>query len=88
MSQYIQEEIIVMKSIIKALHDLPMLVKVILALPALDVVWVVYRLLRSLDKNNILGVVIAVLAIFVGLPWLWLVDILCIVLKGDVWWID
>lgn len=77
-----------MKSIIKALHDLPMLVKVILALPALDVVWVVYRLLRSLDKNNILGVVIAVLAIFVGLPWLWLVDILCIVLKGDVWWID
>ena len=88
MSQYIQEEIIVMKSIIKALHDLPMLVKVILALPALDVVWVVYRLLRSLDKNNILGVVIAVLAIFVGMPWLWLVDILCIVLKGDVWWID
>ena len=77
-----------MKSIIKALHDLPMLVKVILALPALDVVWVVYRLLRSLDKHNILGVVIAVLAIFVGLPWLWLVDILCIVLKGDVWWID
>ena len=77
-----------MKSIIKAPHDLPMLVKVILALPALDVVWVVYRLLRSLDKNNILGVVIAVLAIFVGLPWLWLVDILCIVLKGDVWWID
>ena len=43
---------------------------------------------ERLDKNNILGVVIAVLAIFVGLPWLWLVDILCIVLKGDVWWID
>ena len=77
-----------MKSIIKALHDLPMLVKIILALPALDVVWVVYRLLRSLDKNNILGVVIAVLGIFVGLPWLWLVDIICIVLKGDVWWVD
>ena len=77
-----------MKSIIKALHDLPMLVKVILALPALDVVWVVYRLLRSLDKNNILGVVIAALAIFVGLPWLWVGDIIFIVLKGDVWWID
>ncbi len=77
-----------MKSIIKALHDLPMLAKIILALPALDVVWVVYRLLRSLDKNNILGVVIAVLGIFVGLPWLWLVDIICIVLKGDVWWVD
>ena len=77
-----------MKSIIKALRDLPMLVKVILALPGLDVVWVVYRLLRSLDKNNILGVVVAALAIFVGLPWLWVVDIIFIVLKGDVWWID
>jgi len=77
-----------MKSFIKAIDDLPTLVKLILALPGLDIVWVIYRLLRSLVKNNILGVVVAVVAIIVGLPWLWLVDIICILLNGKVWWID
>ena len=77
-----------MKSFIKAIDDLPTLVKLILALPGLDIVWVIYRLLRSLVKNNILGVIVAVVAIVVGLPWLWLVDIFCILLNGKVWWVD
>ena len=77
-----------MKSFIKAIDDLPALVKLILALPGLDIVWVIYRLLRSLVKNNILGVIVAVVAIVVGLPWLWLVDIICILLNGKVWWVD
>lgn len=77
-----------MKSFIKAIDNLPTLVKLILALPGLDIVWVVYRLLRSLVKNNILGVIVAVIAIIVGLPWLWLVDIICILINGKVWWVD
>ena len=77
-----------MKSFIKAIDDLPTLVKLILALPGLDIVWVIYRLFRSLVKNNILGVIVAVVAIVVGLPWLWLVDIICILLNGKVWWVD
>ena len=77
-----------MKSFIKAIDDLPTLVKLILALPGLDIVWVIYRLLRSLVKNNILGVIVAVVAIVVGLPWLWLVDIICSLLNGKVWWVD
>ena len=77
-----------MKSFIQAIDDLPTLVKLILALPGLDIVWVIYRLLRSLVKNNILGVIVAVVAIVVGLPWLWLVDIICILLNGKVWWVD
>ena len=77
-----------MKSFIKAIDDLPTLVKLILALPGLDIVWVIYRLLRSLVKNNILGVIVAVVAIVVGLPWLWLVDIICILLNGKVGWVD
>ena len=77
-----------MKSFIKAIDDRPTLVKLILALPGLDIVWVIYRLLRSLVKNNILGVIVAVVAIVVGLPWLWLVDIICILLNGKVWWVD
>lgn len=77
-----------MKDIIKTVEGLPLIVKLILALPCLDVVWAVVRVIRSLAKNNLVGTVIAILLIVVGLPFVWLFDIICILLKGNIWWID
>lgn len=77
-----------MKDLIKTFDSLPLIVKVILAIPALDIIWWIYRICRSLDKNNIVGVVIAVVLLCVGIPFMWLVDILCILVKGNVFWID
>ena len=77
-----------MKSIIKTMDNLPKLIKLILAIPALDIIWVLYRLCRSLDKNNMVGVILCVVLIFVGIPFMWLIDILCIFFKDKVWWID
>ena len=77
-----------MKDLIKSIDNLPKLIKLILAIPALDIIWVVYRLVRSLVKENTLGVVIAAVLIIVGLPWLWLIDLICIALNDEVWWID
>ena len=77
-----------MKSIIKTMDNLPKLIKLILAIPALDIIWVLYRLCRSLDKNNMVGVILGVVLIFVGIPFMWLIDILCIFFKDKVWWID
>lgn len=77
-----------MKSFIVAMEKLPLLVKVLLALPFLDIVWVVYRIIRSVDKQNWVGVLIAVVFIIIGIPFLWLIDMLCILIIGHVWWID
>ena len=77
-----------MKNLIKAVNDLPLLVKIILALPGLDIVWNIMRLIRSLDANNMVGIVLAVVILFVGIPFFWIIDILCLVLKKDIWWID
>ena len=77
-----------MQNLINSIDQLPMLVKIILALPGVDIVWVIYRLVRSIVKENLVGIVIAVVAIIVGLPWLWLIDILCLVFMGKVWWLD
>ena len=41
-----------MKSFISAMDGLPKVVKIILAIPFLDIIWVVYRLIRSLDSKN------------------------------------
>lgn len=77
-----------MDSLIKWIDDLPKIVKIILALPFLDVIWTIYRLCKSLAKNNMIGVVLAIVLLFVGIPFLWLVDIITIVMNDKVLWID
>ncbi|MBQ8863094.1 MAG: hypothetical protein IJ021_10240 [Clostridia bacterium] len=74
-----------MKDLIKAMDNLPWLVKLILCIPALDIVWTVYRLLRSLDAKNTLGIVISII-LFVCAPFVWLIDLICVILKKQVWW--
>ena len=77
-----------MKDIIKAVDNLPLIVKIILALPGLAVVWAIYRLLRSLDKKNTLGIVLAIVLIFANPTFFWVIDLICLLLNGKVWWID
>lgn len=77
-----------MDSLIKAIDNLPKIVKLILCIPAIAIIWMIYRVCRSLQKKNMLGVIIAVVLIFVGVPFMWLIDLVCILLKGNIWWID
>lgn len=77
-----------MKGIVKAFDGLPKIVKFILALPVLDIVWAVYRLCRSLSKNNVLGIVLAIIMLFVCPAIFWLVDMITILLANKVLWID
>lgn len=62
------------------------LVKVILALPILDIIWVIYRIAKSAKKNHMLGVVLGIVLIIVGILFLWLIDIITIVLNDKVLW--
>lgn len=77
-----------MKSFISAMDGLSKVVKIILAIPFLDIIWVIYRLVRSIDNQNTLGIILAALLLIIGIPFLWLIDIICIVLNDKVWWID
>ena len=70
------------------MSDLPFIIKLILCIPVLDIVWNITRLCRSIDKKNVLGIVLAALAIFPGAGVVWIVDILCVIIKKDIWWID
>lgn len=77
-----------MKGIVKTFDGLPKIVKFILALPVLDIVWAVYRLCRSLSKNNVLGIVLAIIMLFVCPAIFWLVDMITILVANKVLWID
>ena len=77
-----------MKSIINWLDNQSKLVKILLALPFLDIIWVVYRLLKSLDSGNVIGIILAIVLIVIGIPFLWLIDMICIALMDKVFWIE
>lgn len=77
-----------MKDLVKAFDSLPKLVKFILALPVLDIVWAFYRLCRSLSKGNVLGIVLAIVMIFLCPAIFWVVDLITILLMDKVLWID
>lgn len=77
-----------MKGFISFMDKLPLWAKIVLAIPMLDIIWVVYRLARSIDKSSVLGIVLAIVLIVVGIPFLWLVDIISLIVVNKVLWID
>ena len=77
-----------MKSLIKSFDNLPKLVKLIFALPGLDIIWGVYRLIRSINKGNLLGILLGIIMLAVCPAIFWIVDIITILLADKVLWID
>ena len=69
-----------MKEFLKAMDDLPFIVKLLLCIPALDIVWTVYRLIKSIDAKNTAGIVVSVILFFCA-PFVWLVDLICVILN-------
>ena len=72
-----------MKELIKQIEALPLIVKIILAIPALDIIWGIYRIVKGVDANNTAAIIIGIVLLFV--PFMWLIDIVMILLKGNVW---
>ena len=72
-----------MKELINSINALPMLLKIILAIPALDIVWGIYRIVCALDENNTTALIISIVLLFI--PFMWIIDIIFILMKGNVW---
>ena len=75
-----------MKDLIKAMDNLPWIVKLILCIPVLQIVWGIYRVIRSLEAKNVLGIILSILLIFPGASFVWIVDLICVILNKKVWW--
>ena len=77
-----------MKDLVKTFDNWPKLVKIILALPVLDIVWAIYRLCKSISKGNVLGIVLGIVLLLLCPTIFWIVDIITIILFNKVLWID
>lgn len=76
-----------MKDLVKALENLPWIVRVLLVL-----LWGAYgnliRLFKSIAANNIVAVVLSVILLLCGgFVILWIVDLVCVLTNRNIWWI-
>ena len=69
-----------MKDLIKAIDNLPWIAKVILCIPALDIVWAIYRIVKGIANNDLLLVVLGILWIVPGAAIGWIWDIITTIL--------
>lgn len=77
-----------MKDLVKALEGLPYIVKVLLTI-FIGIYSNLLRLFRSIAKSNVLGIVLAVILLLTGGFFiLWIIDVICVVLGKNIWWID
>ena len=72
-----------MKEFLKSLDSMPLLVKLILALPALDVVWGIYRIVSAVYNKNTVALIVSVILLFIPITWIF--DIVMVLLTGSVW---
>lgn len=71
-----------MAQFLKAVDDLPLIVKVILCIPCIDVFYGVCRVVKGVVKNDVLWIVLGVLTVFPGAFFMWLLDLIWVIWKG------
>ena len=71
-----------MKDFLKSIDNLPLLVKLLLCIPAIHIVWGVYRIISALDSGNVLALVVHIILLFI--PIMWAIDAIMILLTGNV----
>ena len=66
----------------------PNWLKVILAIPMLQIVWGIYRVVKAIKKKNILFIIIGILLIVPGAALVWLVDMITLIVMDKILWIE
>ncbi len=67
-----------MKGFVKWFDDAPLWLKVVFALPVIDIVWAVYRIVKGVATGKIWLVVVGILWIVLGWAILWLIDLVSV----------
>lgn len=78
-----------MKELTKSMEKLPLIVKLILCIPFLDIVWSVWKLLKGIISGDVLKIILGILTIIPGALIMWLLDIIwMLIYKRPFWFKD
>lgn len=73
-----------LKSLLKAMEELPWIVKLILCIPALNIVWSVYRIVKGIVYKDVVTLIIGIIWIIGAFSIGWLIDLICVIWKKDI----
>lgn len=68
------------------IEGLPVILKLILCIPVIDVVWSVWRLMKAIAVNDPVRIVLALLFLILGIPFIWVLDLVFVLLTGNGFW--
>jgi len=71
-----------MRDFINKVNSLPLIVKLILCIPCLEIFYGICRIINGIDKNDVLWIVLAILTVFPGAFFMWILDLIWVLLKG------
>ncbi|MCD8040143.1 MAG: hypothetical protein LUF82_01355 [Clostridia bacterium] len=71
-----------MKNFIDTVNGLPLIVKVLLCIPCVEIFYSVCRVINGIAKNDILWIVLGILTIIPGAFFMWIVDLIWVLWKG------
>ena len=72
-----------MQSFIKAIDELPFAVKLILCIPALDIIWAIYRIIKGIDKKDTFLLIVGIIWVIGAVSIAWLIDLVTVILNKD-----
>ena len=78
-----------MKELTKSMEKLPLIVKLILCIPVLDIVWSIWKLLKGIISGDVLKIILGILTIIPGAAFIWILDIIwMLIYKRPFWFKD
>ena len=71
-----------MNDLLKSVDGLPLILKVILCIPCIDIFYCICRVVQGVVKNNVLWIGLGILTVFPGAFFMWLLDLIWVLWKG------
>ena len=71
-----------MNDLLKSVDGLPLILKVILCIPCIDIFYCTCSVVQGVVKNNVLWIVLGILTVFPGAFFMWLLDLIWVLWKG------
>lgn len=68
-------------ALLALVDDLPWIVKLILCIPALNIVWAIYRIVKGVTESNIVSLVAGIVWIFGACTITWVLDLIFVAMK-------
>jgi len=75
-----------MSAFLKWMDGRSRLVKILFCLPIIDIIWGVYRLGGAIVRKDGLWIVLSVIWILIAGYIGWLLDLICIIIFGHIFW--